>query len=68
MNGIPMKNTTMKGYFAAKRFCKSQRDQNYNVKESNKFLIHLSGMLGKLPKSEDIERTVGKCYDFLSSF
>ena len=40
----------------------------YNIPDNNRFLIHVEGLLGKLPKSEDIMRTVGEHYDLLSAF
>ena len=39
-----------------------------DVKEDNHFFVHVQGLLGKLPKSEDIQRTVGEHFDLLSAF
>lgn len=52
--GFVGRNKTMKAYFNAKEVCKNISEHNYNTKDNNKFLVHVSGLLGKLPKSEDI--------------
>jgi hypothetical protein len=41
---------------------------HYKPKEENKFLIHVQGLLGALPKAEDIQKTYGPHFDLLSAF
>jgi hypothetical protein len=41
---------------------------NVEVAEENRFLVHVQGLLGKLPKSDDIKHTVGEHYDLMSAF
>jgi len=38
------------------------------VRDENHFLVHIQGMMGKLPKSEDIIASASEHYDLLSAF
>ena len=58
----------MKAYVGAKKQQARIMDGTYKVEEENHFLVHVQGLLGKLPRSEDIQSTVGEHYDMLSAF
>lgn len=58
----------MKSYINARR-CKSlAKGGMYKIAKDHHFNVHLMGLLGKLPKSDDLKKTVGDQYDLLSAF
>eukprot|EP00347_Sterkiella_histriomuscorum_P011509 403372182 len=42
--------------------------KGFKVSESRHFLVHVQGLLGKLPRSDDIKATSGENFDLLSAF
>ncbi len=58
----------MKAYVNARKCKKLALGGKYKIDNNHHFNVHLIGLLGKLPKSEDIRKTVGENYDLLSSF
>ncbi len=63
-----MQTKAMKSYINARR-CKSlAKNGKYKIDQSHQFMVHLVGLIGKLPKSEDLKKTVGEHYDLLSAF
>ncbi|CDW75308.1 UNKNOWN [Stylonychia lemnae] len=43
-------------------------NQGYRVPDSHHFLVHVQGLLGKLPITDDIKATCGTNFDLLSAF
>ena len=60
--------SAMRAYSTARRHKISMEKQDYKVTPRNHFMVYVQGLLGKLPKSEDIQRTVGDNFDLLSAF
>ncbi len=58
----------MKAYINSKKALKMATEGRFKIDKSHRFKVHLSGLLGKLPKSEDILLSVGEHYDLLASF
>jgi hypothetical protein len=58
----------MKSFVNARRCRSIAAGGKYRIDKDHQFMVHLVGLLGKLPKSEDIEKTVGTNYDLLSAF
>jgi hypothetical protein len=42
--------------------------KGFKAKEENHFLVHIQGMMGNLPKANDVLATAGKNFDLLSAF
>lgn len=58
----------MKAYVGAKKQQSKIAAGSYKVEAENHFLVHVQGLLGKLPRTEDVRSTVGEHYDLLSAF
>lgn len=65
----PMHQTkAMKAYLNTRKAVKLATDGKFKIDKNHRFKVHLSGLLGKLPKSDDIRETVGAHYDLLAAF
>ena len=58
----------MKAYMHLKKSRSLSKGGKYKVDKSHHFKVNLTGLLGKLPTSEDILKTFGPCYDFMAAF
>ncbi len=58
----------MRAYCNARKCRMLAKGGKYKVDTRNHFKVHLSGLLGKLPKTDDIKKTVGDKYDLLAAF
>lgn len=58
----------MQSYIHAKK-CRNQAGSGkFKIAKDHKYSVLIRGFLGKLPKSEDINATVGEHYDLMSAF
>ena len=58
----------MKAYLQARK-CRSEvGGGRFKIDKDHTFKVPLVGLIGKLPKSDDIKKTVGDNYDILSAF
>ena len=66
---VPLiESKAMKSYQNARK-CKSMTTNGkYKIDPKRHYNVHLTGLLGKLPKSEDIQKTSGEKFDLLSAF
>lgn len=68
-DGEPLQFTNaLKSFVNAKKCRALAKGGKYKVEEGHHFNVHVTGLLGKLPKSDDIKMTVGDKYDLLSAF
>jgi len=58
----------MKAYINARKCRALAQGGKYKIDKNHHFNVHLIGLLGKLPKSDDIKKTVGEKYDLMSAF
>lgn len=58
----------MKAFINARRCRSLASGGKYKIDKEHHFNVHITGLLGKLPKSDDIKKTVGEKYDLLSAF
>jgi hypothetical protein len=58
----------MKAFINAKKSRSLAKGGKYKVDKNHHFSVHVTGLLGKLPTSDDIFRTFGPHYDFMAAF
>ena len=64
----PVQTKAMQSFVTAMKCRMLAGSGKFKIDKDHKFNVHLSGLLGKLPKSDDIKKTVGEKYDLLSAF
>jgi hypothetical protein len=66
--GLKMPTKAMKSFIHASNCRKLAGSGKFKIGKDHKFSVLVRGFLGKLPKSDDIQLTVGEHYDLMSAF